>query len=154
MIAFTNHALDHMLSSVLEADITKKIVRLGSRSADELISPFSLENLEKVAGRSRLHRAFAGIHRDLKKCEEDVKAFMKEHLKTSPESQSILDFVEIVYPESHQHFADPPAWIGVLYRAHISTADSQWQRVGKGGKDEAMDNTIYEFWRSGGDLEF
>ncbi|KAJ7346800.1 hypothetical protein DFH08DRAFT_869366 [Mycena albidolilacea] len=35
MIAFTNHALDHMLTSVLDAGITNKVVRLGSRSADE-----------------------------------------------------------------------------------------------------------------------
>ncbi|KAF9506180.1 hypothetical protein BS47DRAFT_1305576 [Hydnum rufescens UP504] len=43
-IAFTNHALDHMLGSGLATGITKKVVRLGSRSADLKISSLSLEN--------------------------------------------------------------------------------------------------------------
>jgi len=48
MIAFTNHALDHLLGNILDAGITEKIARLGSRhSAHERIVPFSLEYLEK-----------------------------------------------------------------------------------------------------------
>ncbi|TCD60036.1 hypothetical protein EIP91_010850, partial [Steccherinum ochraceum] len=153
MIAFTNHALDHMLSSVLEADITKKIVRLGSRSADETISQFSLENIEKVAGKSRLNRAFASLHYELKQSQEAVERFMKDYLKAHVESESILIFLEVIYPEQHQDFISPPEWINTLHKTNRDAA-SQWQRVGKGGKTSDTDDSLYAYWLSGSDLEF
>ena len=76
MIAFTNHALDHMLRSVLDARITQKIVRLGSRSADERIAEFSIEHVESVAGRSRLLSAFSTYRRALRDVEDEIKKFM------------------------------------------------------------------------------
>ena len=73
MIAFTNHALDHMLCSVLDSGITKKIVRLGSRSSDERISQFSIEAMEAVVGKSRLDRAFSRNHGAVRMIEEQIK---------------------------------------------------------------------------------
>ncbi|THH30127.1 hypothetical protein EUX98_g4067 [Antrodiella citrinella] len=154
MIAFTNHALDHMLMSVLEANITEKIVRLGSRSADETISQFSLENMEKVAGRSRLERAFASLYYDLKNAEKAVDAFMKDYLKAEVESGSILEYVEIFYPIQHYYFFAPPQWVSILHQTADSGEESQWQQVGRGGRTEDFDGSIYAYWRSGGDLEF
>lgn len=54
MIAFTNHALDHMLRDVLDGDVTKDIIRLGSRSKDEVVSQYSLETLEKLQPKNNL----------------------------------------------------------------------------------------------------
>lgn len=59
MIAFTNHALDHLLSAVLDAKITNKIARLGSRSIDSRVSKYSIEELEKIVPKSGLHNAMA-----------------------------------------------------------------------------------------------
>jgi len=46
LIAYTNQALDHLLRSVFDGHVTKRIVRLGGRSADEVVSNLSLESLE------------------------------------------------------------------------------------------------------------
>lgn len=48
LMAYTNHALDHLLHAVVDSGITKKVVRLGSRSDDEIIKGFSLEELERA----------------------------------------------------------------------------------------------------------
>ncbi|KAF8070666.1 hypothetical protein FPV67DRAFT_1488261 [Lyophyllum atratum] len=129
MIAFTNHALDHLMTSVLDAGITDKIVRLGSRSADERIKKFSIEELEMVAGRSRLEASFGRNHRELK---------------------GITSFLETQYPEHFEHVLAPPTWI-----SSIHTLSLGWQKVGQRGKDlQDSENTIYTFWLTGGDLEF
>ncbi|KAH8107252.1 P-loop containing nucleoside triphosphate hydrolase protein [Cristinia sonorae] len=153
MIAFTNHALDHMLSSVLEAGITQKICRLGSRSADETISHLSLENMEKLAGQSRLNRGFASLFYNLKTAQQEIEKFMKAYLKPTVASESILGFMNVLYPVHHEYFVSPPPWISLLYRTR-GVADEQWQRVGKAGKTEDIDTSLYAFWLSGGDLEF
>ncbi|KAE8266401.1 hypothetical protein A4X09_0g5950 [Tilletia walkeri] len=48
IVCMTNHALDSVLSKILEQDLTKKIVRLGSRSKDERVASYSLEALVAV----------------------------------------------------------------------------------------------------------
>ena len=73
MIAFTNHALDHLLGSVLDAGITKKVVRLGSRCNDERVSPFSIEELERNSTRSRLAHHLRGAMQELKGVEAEMK---------------------------------------------------------------------------------
>ncbi|PSR80546.1 hypothetical protein PHLCEN_2v6700 [Hermanssonia centrifuga] len=104
MIAFTNCALDHMLCSVLDASITQKIVRLGSRSADERIAEFnSVETAIELAGKSRLDRAFAGHHWELKQVEEEFQTF-----KISVDTENILEYIEVALPIHFQDIIDPP----------------------------------------------
>lgn len=152
MIAFTNHALDHMLSSVLDANITRKIVRLGSRSADERISQFSMENIEKVAGQSRLDRAFAGNYRNLKSIEEEIKELTRSLAKAFVDSEEIMEYLEICYPNNHFSLSRAPLWIEVLRSVH--NQDGTWTTVGKHGQEEESDDSLYNYWRSGQDLDF
>ncbi|OBZ70961.1 hypothetical protein A0H81_09027 [Grifola frondosa] len=134
MIAFTNHALDHMLRSVLDANITRKIVRLGSRSADERIAEFSLENVEKVIGKSRLDRAFSAEYRALRDVEEEITRFMQESLKTGVDSEQIRQYLRF---QSPTHFE--------------SLSSRSWSR---GKVDTSDDSSLYAYWRTGQDLEF
>ena len=152
MIAFTNHALDHLLSSVLDANITNKIVRLGSRSADERISQFSIENLEMTAGRSRLDRTFARDHRELKLIEEQISKLMKSFSRREISSQQLLDHLEVQYPEHFLHVTNPPQWVLALHASE--DAQSGWSRVGRGGHQEAEDDSLYSFWKNARDLDF
>jgi hypothetical protein len=155
MIAFTNHALDHMLTSVLDAGITSRIVRLGSRSADERISQFSMENLELVAGQSRLDRTVGQHHRSLKDIQLQITRLMSQILKTSVESEKIVQHIEIQYPEHFEHILQPPDWVSLLMAHSKSDDHEQWQQVGKRGcKVDAEDDSIYTYWRTGRDLEF
>ncbi|PCH43420.1 nucleoside triphosphate hydrolase protein [Wolfiporia cocos MD-104 SS10] len=156
MIAFTNHALDHMLSSVLDAGITKKLVRLGSRSADERISQFSIENMEQVAGKSRLYTAFAGNHRTLRNIQEDINKLMQEFLKTKIETDQITGHIDLSAPLHLVSLMNPPQWIKVLHSFDASEdgVDGSWYVAGKKGQIQEVDNSLYAYWKAARDLDF
>lgn len=153
MIAFTNHALDHILCSVLDAGITKKVVRLGSRSSDERISQFSIEAMEAVAGRSRLDRAFSDNYREVKAIEQKLRDLMKECLKTSIDSEDIIGHLEHAFPIFFQDLNQPPPWIHFLYS--VNGGENGYVRVSRGTKDLfASDSTLYGYWLRADDLDF
>ncbi|KAG8218137.1 hypothetical protein J3R82DRAFT_3674 [Butyriboletus roseoflavus] len=159
MIAFTNHALDHMLCSVLDAGITTNIVRLGSRSADERISQYSIETKEMVAGQSRLDREYSSKFRELKSVETEISQLMDRIYKIDLESDSseIIKYLSVSYPEHHVSImSEPPAWINVAKK--LSHDDSEfgeeWQVQGRKGRVVVQDTSFYAFWKRFGDLEF
>ncbi|KAJ6587167.1 hypothetical protein DFH09DRAFT_248112 [Mycena vulgaris] len=155
MIAFTNHALDHMLTSVLDAGITNKVVRLGSRSADERISKYSMETIEMVAGKSRLDRSFGHHYRDLKQVEQEIKDLMKTFVAANITSTQFESYLRVQYPEHFEHLCYcPPNWIKTLRTAFHDDEDSAWMRAGKRGKVEMEDDSMYSFWRRGEDINF
>ena len=154
VIAFTNHALDHILTSVLDAGITNKIARLGGRSADERISQFSIEKLEVVAGQSRLDRTLARNHRELKAVEGEIKALMKNFTESVITPEEIIHYIETQYPDFSEHFQYPPNWVSIIHELSTNTEDD-WQRVGRHNRDlDANDSSLYGFWMRGGDLVF
>lgn len=141
-----------MLCSVLDANITTKMVRLGSRSADERISVYSLEAMEKVAGQSRLDRAFGRNFRALKEVEDEVKKLLNDFLKIPVDSQQIVTYLEVQYPEHYEHTTQPPPWIPTI--KSVSSADGEWKRAGKKGKNDIFDDSMYSYWKNGRDLDF
>ncbi|KAG2106489.1 hypothetical protein BD769DRAFT_1654653 [Suillus cothurnatus] len=160
MIAFTNHALDHMLGSVLDAEITKKVIRLGSRSADERISQYSIETLEMVNEESRLNRTFSNKRRELKGIQESIKNLMFRVLKDDLESNSteIMKYISVLHPEHSGYLASPPVWIQNI-RSFFGGDDDddgagEWQQQGRRGKTFVKDMSFYAFWKDGSDLEF
>lgn len=145
MIAFTNHALDHMLRSVLDADITKNIVRLGSRSMDKRIAPFSLEQQENVAGRTRLSAAFAGHRRALRDVEDEIKAFMDGFFKTEVSSSDLTRYLSIQFPVLLESIENPPEWVRTLHLFDMQEQDG-WSVAGRNGNDVGeVDNSLYGF---------
>jgi ribosomal protein S10 len=154
MIAFTNHALDHILSSVLDTRMTKKIVRLGSRSADERIAKFSIENMEMVQGKSRLDYTFSHHHRELKHVEEELKKLMDDFLKVAIASDRITGYLELQYPEHHEHIINPPPWISIIKAVNLEDSDGPWKRVGRNGQGDDLDTSMYAYWMSCEDLRF
>lgn len=153
MIAFTNHALDHMLVSVLDAKITNRIVRLGSRSADERISGFSIEKLEEIAGRSSLAGVASSEYRELKKVEKQIKDFMIKCLRTNVDSERILEHLQIVQPEFYEDFLAPAPWIRELYESNVEN-NRGFVTVGRNGDSKTADESLYSFWLNGYDIEF
>lgn len=156
MIAFTNHALDHMLCSVLDANITHKIVRLGSRSSDERISQYSIETLEMADGQSRLDRTFSNRRRELKNVQEDIRKLMNQVLNLDIESDSseIMKYLSLFHPEHHEYLAHPPDWVSSLRLYDNRDVDGGvWQVQGRKGKRHIQDTSFYAYWRDCGDLE-
>ena len=154
MIAFTNHALDHLLCSVLDTGITKKIVRFG-HSKNERIADFSLKKIEEVAGRSRLDRAFSGNYHELRSVEEDIKKLMSDLRKIDVDSDQILSHMEVNYPGHFDFFNATHRWIQVLYLQRSAEGPYGWRMAGPGGRDKALDTTsLYAFWLAGHDIDF
>ncbi|KAK2464284.1 hypothetical protein APHAL10511_003741 [Amanita phalloides] len=158
MIAFTNHALDHLLSSVLDAGITRNIVRLGSRSADERISQYSIENLERASDKSRLSRNFGANYHNLKSNQEKLISLVKDFSHRKIISSDITAYIQIQYPEHHEHISNPPSWITTLlsFWSHSKEEDGAagWKTARKQGSRWSTDYTTYGSWLRGEDLEF
>lgn len=159
MIAFTNHALDHLLTSVLDTGVTDKIVRLGSRSADERISQFSIEKLEMATGRTQLDRSFGRHYRDLKDIEKQILELMTQYLRVVVDSEEIISLLETNYPIHHFGLEEQPGWIEQLRqleREQFLIAGHDWQEVGRKGKQRFVekDETLYWFWKEGHDIDF
>ncbi|KAH8119264.1 P-loop containing nucleoside triphosphate hydrolase protein [Phellopilus nigrolimitatus] len=155
MIAFTNHALDHMLRSVLDAGITTNIVRLGARCSDERVAPFSIEELEKMSGRSRLERFVQDDIQELKHVENEMKELLEEFTGAKVNHDSLESHIGIQYSDHEAVLSNPPRWILALYRLQTSEVDNgKWRKVGQKGETEEIDVSLYGFWRRGGDIEF
>ncbi|KAI6041099.1 hypothetical protein EDC04DRAFT_2893494 [Pisolithus marmoratus] len=156
MIAFTNHALDHMLTSVLDAGITTNIVRLGSRSSDERISQYSIEIRERAAGHSRLGKNVSHHHRELKEIQEQIKGLMDRTLHTSQTSQSseVTKYIRTHYPEHYISLCSPPQWIDVAKDLCDDDSDGPWKIQGRGGRAIDRDTSPYAHWREAGDIQF
>ncbi|KAF8959737.1 hypothetical protein BDZ97DRAFT_1666780 [Flammula alnicola] len=158
MIAFTNHALDHMLESVLDAHITDKIVRLGRRSNDERIAKYSIETLEMVQDRSRLDWALSHCRRELKEVQGSIADLMGRVMRLNIEldSAEIMKYLSSFHPEHHEYLSHVPpdvSRIKKLVRDDDENA-GEWQRAGRGGKSRAEDHSNYAFWRQCTDLAF
>lgn len=157
MIAFTNHALDHMLSSVLDAKITSDIVRLGSRSSDERISEYSIEVRERVVGQSALDKTLSHRHRETKEIQEQIKKLMQRILNADLESNSIevTKYLNLYYPEHLECLHSPPGWIEAAQRfASDDDEGGSWKVQGRKGRAMVQDTSIYGFWKRSADFEF
>ena len=146
MIAFTNHALDHMLSSVLDADITKKIVRLGARSSDERISKFNLDNFEMAQGESRLDQTLKSQFRVLKESQNAMDELMSLVRTPTVTDLQVDAFLQIQYPDGHASLQNPPPWVDAL----IKDQSSGWRTAGV----VSSDHTHYSFWENSNDLRY
>jgi hypothetical protein len=149
LVAFTNHALDHMLKGVLDAGITNNIIRLGSKhAADERITEFSLENAEKLQAKSKSNRMINAAFREMKSSETDMVALMKKLALREVPQDHLEKYLLADYPLHYDElFTSPPEWIWALA---LQAADDGWTVVG----EAQQDFSILRFWLTGRDLAF
>jgi hypothetical protein len=158
LIAYTNLALDHLLTSILDAKITTNIVRLGSRVTDERIAEFGLNNLEQLAGHGGLNRPRKRQYAILKEVEEHMTYIMNKIQHPRLTSEDVEDYLGLHYLQHANSLREPPLWISEIFRR--STEDEnengEWIEVSR-GKKSAQDleiKGIYGFWKSGRDIDF
>lgn len=154
MISFTNHALDHMLGSVLDAKITRSVVRLGARCTDERVAPYSIEELNKVSNRSRLSQHLRETFQRLKDIETEMKGLLEEFVGSKLQPDSLNMHLEFQYEEHWDSLHNPPPWIETLFSLHASSDDEKWHTVNQNGKTEEIDSSKYGFWLRGVDIAF
>ncbi|KAG8761161.1 hypothetical protein FRC11_014303 [Ceratobasidium sp. 423] len=152
LVAFTNHALDHMLNGILDAKITQKIVRLGSRtSMDQRLSDYSLDKLERQEDESRLVYAGKSVYREMKILESQMRELMKNISSGKIPSAHIEQYISFAYPHHHgEFFQHVPAWIEAI-APKPSDSEEGWETVGETPNQE---QSIIDFWLDGGDVQF
>ncbi|KAK0470915.1 hypothetical protein IW261DRAFT_1586260 [Armillaria novae-zelandiae] len=162
MIAFTNHALDHMLLSLLDADITTNFVRLGSRSSDERIDEYTLEHLEHLERGKKNRKTESWLdhnvrtkYRYMAQLEDAMRRILQRIQTPSDIWSSIFSCLPKDYPVHLASFEHPPLWIDKLaetIRQDIE-AEGEWITVKKKQYINDPDN-IYSFWKTGQDILF
>lgn len=159
LIAYTNHSLDNMLMHIIKAGITRDVVRLGSRSSDPAIVPFTMEEIQRAAGRSNFDRSGRADYAKLKETEEKITKLLGRVIGSFVPSDLLVSHLRIAYPDHLQCLNDPPQWVSTFYEVLYSGAsdsnDEPWHEVGRRGKiTEDLDNSLYGLWRHGTDLAF
>ncbi|KAH9008021.1 hypothetical protein EDB84DRAFT_1584586 [Lactarius hengduanensis] len=158
LIAFTNHALDHMLTSVLDAKITKNVVRLGSRTTDERIEQYSLYKLEQLSGRGDLDGPIRRKYAAMKQAEEDMTRIMNRIQLPGLTWEDAERFLDFHHPQHADSFRGPPFWIAERMRRDTEDEieHGEWTRVSKGKKvpKDAEISGVYGYWKNARDIEF
>ncbi|KAG9020488.1 hypothetical protein FS842_007285, partial [Serendipita sp. 407] len=145
LIAFTNHALDHLLQSVLKMGITSKIARLGSYSNDEDLKQFSLEELEKSHSTSRRSQSINDAYGNLKVIERELSAVLKQ-LQGGPVSvKDRTEYMVLRFPDHNSHFLDPPSIV-----SSIRASEEGWIQAGSRKPLKGLSH--FEFWKTGRDI--
>lgn len=150
VMAFTNHAVDHLLRGVLDEKITSKVVRLGGRSADEEIASRSLESLERLEGQSRLKPALGRTHGVIKELEKEMSELMNKITSRYVPSHKVMEMLEYASPDQWESLESPPLWVYELYQEALHEAQD-WEVVG--GDDHKVRN-LFDYWFHGYDLQF
>jgi hypothetical protein len=156
MIAFTNHALDHLLGNVLDAGITNRLARLGSRTAvDERIAPYSLDAMERSSGNRMHRRNIYQIRREMKDIEEEFAGVVATLNGSAVDSGDLLEWLDLRHPGQSHELTNPPEWVNLLRSEQLGWETATSGRKGKRAKTTMEFNqTEYGFWVNGHDLDF
>lgn len=151
-----------MLTEVLDAKITNKVVRLGSRSSDERISEYTLDKIERAAERTPLNRDIGRQYGVMKDLEEDMRHVMEKIQLPRIAAHAVEEYLGIHSPEHAHSLSNPPYWITELSRKlwadHGEPEDGEWTQVAAKPRDQReakeLSRTLYGLWKFGEDLAF
>jgi hypothetical protein len=146
LIACTNHALDRLLTSVLEKGITNKLIRLGSRSKDERILEFSIESLEQLdtsTDRASMNQAYRGV----KSCELELNSVLDQLQARELPADGRDAYLMFNYMDHLDELIDPPRWIQTLRENEVG-----WTPAG--GEEITEVRSEYDFWAACVDLDW
>ncbi|CAD6917717.1 unnamed protein product [Tilletia controversa] len=150
VVCMTNHALDSVLSKVLDQGLTKNIVRLGSRSKDERISSYNLEALVATRQKTEDDRGARREWCNLKLAQEEMLKGVKQLKGGSVDNTQLFDLATSTSPDHVFSMLDfsPSLWPAI----------SEWvasnRRQGSNKRTTRLDDIdIFDFWRCGVDLD-
>lgn len=149
-----------MLRSVLDEQITTKVVRLGSRSSDEVVAEYNLAKLERLAEHSSSTLSTRREYAIMKEAEERLERVTFSIQLPQVSSQMVNEFLDIHYIEHADALETPPRWISEFMKRfrQDEEANGEWSTTERGGRKRQTDpelmNGSYGFWSMARDLEF
>lgn len=156
LIAYTNHALDHLLSDVLEAGITDKLVRLGSQSSDERVSEYTLEKLDRAQEDAGWKKIFDPQFRAMKELEEKLINVIRLMSCGRPSWSQIQAYLTTRHRKQVAAFNEPAAWIQVFIERlkKDEEENGKWSSKSRKRSRRAGPKTTYDIWKEGLDIDF
>ncbi|KAG8908713.1 hypothetical protein FRC01_007272, partial [Tulasnella sp. 417] len=145
LIAFTNHALDNIITHVLDKGLTEKVVRLGSRSTDENLAKYTLEQIMRNRS-SKADRSAGRQYGIMKDAQEKMSRLMFRVASHLPEEEDLGPYLQQYFPQYHASLYRPPGWI-----SRIIGDSMGWQTVLKRGSRK---KTPVDVWKTGEDIAF
>ncbi|CAB4391624.1 unnamed protein product [Rhizophagus irregularis] len=137
-ICFTNHALDQFLEHLLDQNITKNIVRLGTRTKSERIKDFMLG---KVSVKNSDIPFLMGALEDVENEVDEIKTSLKCHVTWNDVSEYLKDGYREFYNKfSNITHSDLPGWILGDYDAEETEDDSETDKDFQDSSDEETDD--------------
>lgn len=151
-----------MLNSILDAELTTKLVRLGSRSTDERIAQYSLRSLEMTITDASVARQIGREYAIKRKLEEEMRRVMEDIQIPEPSEDQIKEYLETCWGQHLSMMYDPPFWIAEyaarLWEPEADGDGGEWMVQGKKGKKKEeshlMARTYYGLWKRGLDIAF
>lgn len=147
-----------MLNSILDANITKKFVRLGSRSSDERMAQYSLRNLEQTFTDTSMSHPIGREFGNKKEIEQRMSNMIHDIQIPEPSEDQIKKYLQSDWGEHLLNMYEPPFWIA-SYAAQLESEGKvgQWKVTGKKGKGKEQSHltgTYYGLWKRGLDIAF
>ncbi|KAG8904879.1 hypothetical protein FRC00_013693 [Tulasnella sp. 408] len=145
LIAYTNHALDHILRKVLEDEITRKVVRLGNYHAtDQFVADACLlDTLVKSEESTRTDRSAAWRHLGtMREVQEEMSKLMEEIIKVDTTQPPLDDYLTLHHPDHFEELQNPPYWIQHTLEEFAGFQDADGQV-----------DTHMDYWSKGKDLK-
>ena len=137
------------MCNILDAGITQKIARLGSRhSAHERIHPYLLEELEKKSNETLHYWDIAETRRELRKVAEEFSRVTASLNGTAIDESALITWLEKHHTGHNRRLHKPPKWVQAC-RIELNG----WKTVGDKSRDEST-LTYYQIWVKGNDLDF
>nr|VWO97727.1 N/A [Ganoderma boninense] len=150
-----------MLTSVLDAGITEKVVRLGTRSSDERIAQYTLGELERRAGVSAFDRTMKQQYAIMKQSEEHLSNTIASIRLPLASWEEIEEFLCVHYGDHYESIQFPPPWISKVTQMKWTEEDleGEFEEVRRKGKKRQTikkpgHRTMYSIWREGVDIHF
>ncbi|GAA5831211.1 hypothetical protein JCM5353_007381 [Sporobolomyces roseus] len=163
ILSYTNHALDTMLRHIHD-DVTKKIVRAGSRSQDPTMEPYLLNNLafeqSRVEGRVQHEtRSLLGERKDVERLIKRVCDLAARMSSRQINLEHLASYLHSEFPQHLDSLRNIPTDIVVAVDQLLG--GGEWDVAGKKGRHSRGNvelpkdpSSIFAFWRDGGDLYY
>jgi len=150
-----------MLLSVLDAKITSKMVRLGSRSSDERIAQFNLRKLEMELGEvSSLDVSHRREYRRMKQIEEEMVELIESISLPQVHWKEIHSYLDIHFQHALDAITTPELWIVTLIADSRKDEEQEgsWieakKKKGSRNANVSIPTTPFGFWIQGRDIDF
>lgn len=158
-LSYTNHALDTMLRH-LKHQVTKKLVRAGSRSQDPEMEEFNLNQLafEQSRHQGRIDHETRTLLGERKRLQGSIKAVCELATRIARhkiELGHLADYLRIDFPHHPDSLRKIPTLVSVAAEQFL---EGTWQiatknrRAPRSGWIPNQSNDIFAWWRDGGDL--